>query len=89
MIDKVFPQIETNYKLTEVTDYAKDMTAYQINDMEGFPFTTENKKIEGNEDGIATKDLKNDVTKLHQQFFPDLSYSVSDNVKKADEILKK
>lgn len=89
LIDKVFPQIETNYKLTEVTDYAKDMTAYQINDMEGFPFATENKKIEGNEDGIATKDLKNDVTKLHQQFFPDLSYSVSDNVKKADEILKK
>lgn len=89
LIDKVFPQIETNYKLTEVTDYAKDMTAYQINDMEGFPFTIENKKIEGNEDGIATKDLKNDVTKLHQQFFPDLSYSASDNVKKADEILKK
>lgn len=85
LIDVTFPKIETNFTLAEMLEYGKDFAKYQFGEMKGFPYTVADTKVEGNEDAIVPGDFKNDVVKVHQDFFPDLSYEVSENVKDAAE----
>lgn len=91
LIDKVFPEVETNFKLSETLDYAKDIASYKVDEMKGFPFTVKSEKAKDKEEAekMIPTDFQGDVKKLHEEFFPDLTYTVSDNVKEADEILSK
>lgn len=88
IIDETFPKIETNFELTEVLAYGKDLAKYKLNEMKGFPYTVSDKTVEGNADAIVPGDFKNDVVKVHQDFFPDFSYEASENVKEASEVFK-
>lgn len=89
VMDKVFPEVETNFELTELLDYAKDLGAYKIGAMEGFPFSVSPKPHASIKDAIVPADFKGDVLRLHQQLFPDRTYELSDNVAKAAEALSK
>ena len=37
IIDQVFPQISTNFTLTEMISYAADLTEYKVGETMGFP----------------------------------------------------
>lgn len=88
IIDKVFPEIETNFELKELVTYTPDFNSYKVNEMKGFPFQISEKKASEIEDAVLPSDFKGDVLKLHQMFFPDMDYSPTKNVEKAAEILK-
>lgn len=89
IMDKVFPKLETNFKLTELLNYAKDLSSYKIAGMEGFPYSVSDKPYDGVKDAVVPADFKGDVLRLHQQFFPELSYEPSEEVVKAGEKLSR
>lgn len=88
LVDKVFPQVQTNFELTEILGYAKDIKAYKINDMVGFPFTVAPEGAPEIAESILSADLEDDVIQFHQQFFPDMDYEPTENVEEAAQALK-
>ena len=38
IIDKVFPEVSTNFTMTEILEYAKDAFDYELGETTGFPF---------------------------------------------------
>ena len=88
IIDKVFPEIETNFTHTEIVDYATDITAYKVDAMQGFPYNVSDKTVADMEDAVLASDFKADVEKLHKTFFPDLEYTMTENVGKTAEVIE-
>ena len=68
IIDRVFDKVETNFTLTEIVAYAKDIKKYVIGGSQGFPFnlTTEDTDV-GN--AVIALDLAEDVQQLHEFLF--------------------
>lgn len=87
IIDKVFPEIETNFTHTEIVDYATDITAYKVDAMQGFPYNVSDKAVADMEDAVLASDFKADVEKLHKIFFPDLDYTMTENVGKTADVI--
>lgn len=91
IMDQIFPQTETNFKLDEALKYSKDAGAYKVSAMQSFP--AEIKPQERKEDGdyeekVICKDYLKDVSALHQSLFGEENYQTPNSVKEIAEILK-
>lgn len=87
IIDKVFPMIETNFTLTEIMAYAKDIAKYQLGETVGFPFEVDTMDYGNSGNCVIPIALKNNVVQLHTYFFPELEYTPSSKVEGiSDEI---
>lgn len=92
IMDKVFPQVETNFKFNEAANYGKDIALYKFKSMQSFPLEVKPQTREGGKDGdyaeiVECADYENDVMKLHESLFKEVKYEVSDQVKKIAELL--
>ena len=56
--------------------------------MQGFPYNVSDKAAVGMEDAVLAADFKADVEKLHKTFFPDLDYTMTENVEKTAEVIE-
>lgn len=74
IIDKVFPMVETNFTLSEILAYAKDVTKYWFGETTGFPFEKDTMSYEDAGDSVIPWTLVSNVKELHQLLFPELSY---------------
>lgn len=77
IIDKVFPMVETNFTLSEILAYAKDIAKYWFGETTGFPFEKTTMLYEDAGDSVIPDTLASNVRKLHQILFPELSYTPS------------
>lgn len=77
IIDKVFPMVETNFTLTEILAYAKDITKYWFGETTGFPFEKDTMNFENAGDSVIPWTLLSNVKELHQLLFPEMSYTPS------------
>lgn len=77
IIDKVFPMVETNFTLSEILAYAKDIAKYWFGETTGFPFEKSTMRYENAGDSVIPQSLVSNVRKLHQLLFPELSYTPS------------
>lgn len=80
IIDKLFPQISTNFSMTEVLSYAKDVTKYKISDTTGFPFEKGSGTIPGRGSCIFPITLKKNVSLLHKYMYGTEDYQPSSKV---------
>lgn len=76
IIDKVFDKVKTNFSLTEVIAYAKDVKEYKFGETQGFPYKKTTAQLDVGDSIIAT-DLASDVKKLHQFLFGQNDYTPS------------
>ena len=76
IIDKVFDKVKTNFSLTEVIAYAKDVKEYKFGETQGFPYEKTTAQLDVGDSIIAT-DLASDVKKLHQFLFGQNDYTPS------------
>lgn len=77
IIDKVFPQISTNFTLTETLAYAKDAFDYRLTQMDGFPFEKSTATLSGIGSAVLPESLLSNVVQLHTFFFGEDGYSPS------------
>ena len=92
IMDKVFPEVETNFELSEAADYGKDIASYQFVGTQVFPATIKPQSKDGGKEGdyaelVECADYENDVIRLHQSLFEGIEYEPSDRVKESAEIL--
>ena len=80
IIDVVFPKIATNFTLTDVLKYAKDITKYQIGESSGFPFDKGDGKVSGKGSCVYPITLESNVQKLHEFLYDKVEYQPSDKV---------
>lgn len=77
IIDKVFPMVETNFTMTEILMYAKDVTKYYFGETSGFPYDVSTMVYGAAGDCVIPVTLLSNVKQLHTELFPDMSYSPS------------
>lgn len=77
IIDKTFPEVATNFTMTEVLAYAKDAFDYKLTETTGFPFNTSFATLSGAGSVVVPDSLAADVTQLHQFLFGKDSYTPS------------
>lgn len=77
IIDRVFPEIATNFTLSEILEYAKDVMKYKLTETTGFPFekTTDNFSDAGSV--VIPTTLESNVIQLHQFLFGSDGYTPS------------
>ena len=80
IIDKVFPKVATNFTLTEILAYAKDVFDYKLTEMSGFPFDKTTATLSGVGSSVIPDDLEDNVIQLHKFFFDKDTYSPSSTV---------
>lgn len=80
IIDKVFPEIQTNFTLKEILSYSKDAMKYQLGETTGFPFDKEAQTLSGVGSVVLPMTLESNVTQLHQYFFGEDGYTPSSTV---------
>ena len=80
IIDSVFPQISTNFTLTEMIGYAKDLTKYKLGDSIGFPSENTTDMLNNVGSVVIPNTLSSNVTEVHQFLFGSDGYSVSSTV---------
>lgn len=84
IIDEVFPMVETNFTMTEIIMYAKDIAKFQIGQTDGFPFEKDTMSYGSAGDSVIALTLEYNVIQLHQFLFPDLEYTPSETVMAID-----
>lgn len=80
IIDSVFPQISTNFTLTEMISYAKDLTKYSFEDSIGFPSENTTDMLNKVGSVVIPKTLSSNVMEVHQFLFGNDGYEVSGTV---------
>ncbi len=80
IIDKVFPNIATNFSFLDVLKYAKDLTKYKIIESSGFPFKKGDGSIPGKGSCVYAITLESNVQKLHEFLYGTLGYQPSNQV---------
>ena len=80
MIDTVFPQVGTNFTLTDVLKYATSLTKYQITESAGFPFKKGDGNVSGKGSCVYPITLESNVTKLHEFLYDTVDYQPSEKV---------
>ena len=80
IIDSVFPQISTNFTLTEMIGYAKNLTKYKLGDSIGFPYENTTDMLNNVGSVVIPNTLSSNVTEVHQFLFGSDGYSVSSTV---------
>ena len=92
----VFPNVLTSFDLNEILALVKDVKRYQITESAGFPFDADvaGKTLYtidniGKASCIVPLDLKDNVTVLHRFLFDDADYTVSDDVQRYSDEIKR
>lgn len=87
IIDKVFPQISTNFTPNELMGIAANALNYKIGEMSGFPFEQQpTDKVKGLIGSyVAAIGHANNVTELHNYLFGEGDYVPSEKVQEVDE----
>ena len=80
IIDSVFSQISTNFTLTEMIGYAKNLTKYKLGDSIGFPYENKTDMLNNVGSVVIPNTLSSNVTEVHQFLFGSDGYSVSSTV---------
>lgn len=89
IIDKVFPKVKTNFSLTEILAYAKDVKKYQFGDTMGFPVDKDTMSVDGEGDSVIPVTLESNVVELHQYLFGgEEAYEPTSTVKKISEMIE-
>ncbi len=91
IIDKVFPEVATNFTMAEILDYAKDAFDYRLGETTGFPFDKTTDELVDVGSVVIPVTLESNVEMLHKFFYGDSdSYSVSSTVSAiSDKIVAK
>lgn len=77
IIDKVFSKVETNFTLTEILAYAKDVQKYKLADTIGFPEVKDTMDYEDAGNVVVPSTLESNVRTLHQYLFGEDGYTPS------------
>ena len=84
IIDKVFPQISTNFTLTEMVSYAADFSSYKLGDSMGFPADNTTDMLNEVGSVVIPDTLTSNVMQVHQFLFGNDGYTVSSTVQGID-----
>lgn len=85
IIDKVFPQVATNFTLSDILYYARAYTEYQLTGNMGFPQDKSTDTISGLGSIVIPEDLASNVSALHQFLYGVNDYSPSSKVNSISE----
>lgn len=85
IIDKVFPQVATNFTLSDILYYAQAYTEYQLSGNMGFPQDKSTDTISGLGSIVIPEDLTSNVSALHQFLYGVNDYSPSSKVNSISE----
>lgn len=69
IIDRVFPEVSTNFTLAEILDYAIDAFEYRLGETVGFPFDKTTDKLANIGDSVIPVTLETNVEQLHEFLF--------------------
>ena len=90
VINQVFGDIQTSFSNAELVAMAAQMFNYKITDSTGFPFSKTTRIVSKKKgDVVIPCDLSVNVSLLHQYLFEDEEYTVSDTVKKNNDLIIK
>lgn len=80
IIDVVFPNIATNFTLTDILQYAKKLTKYSIIDSSGFPFDKGDGMVSKRGSCVYAITLESNVQKLHAFLYETENYQPTTKV---------
>lgn len=80
IIDKVFPQVSTNFTISEMIAYAKDIAKYKLGDSMGFPDNNSFDMLDVVGSVVIPETLTSNVEDVHKFLFGDDGYSISSNI---------
>ena len=80
IIDKVFPQVSTNFTITEMIAYAKDIAKYKLGDSMGFPDNNSFDMLDVVGSVVIPETLTSNVENVHKFLFGDDGYTISSNI---------
>ena len=80
IIDKVFPQVSTNFTITEMLAYAKDIAKYKLGDSMGFPDNNSFDMLDVVGSVVIPETLTSNVEDVHKFLFGDDGYTISSNI---------
>lgn len=84
IIDSVFPQISTNFTLTEMIGYAKDFKEYTIGEQMGFPDNNRTAMINVVGSIVVPTTLSSNVLDVHRFLFGEDGYTVSSTISRIE-----
>ena len=81
IVDLVFPQVKTNFKLREVLSYTTKISHYAVSETMGFPVAVSGANFEGIGSCVMADNFASDVLTVHQFLFgQDTEYTPSEKV---------
>ena len=80
IIEKVFPQVSTNFTITEMIAYAKDIAKYKLGDSMGFPDNNSFDMLDVVGSVVIPETLTSNVEDVHKFLFGDDGYTISSNI---------
>lgn len=75
IINKVFPQVSTNFTLNDMIKLAAGALNYELKETTGFPMETANGRIEGLGSVVIPVGLEENVKELHDFLYADQMYN--------------
>ena len=80
IIDELFPQISTNFTMSEILGYAKSFAKYKISETTGFPIEKGSGTLPGRGSCVFPITLKKNVSLLHEFLYGTEDYQPSSKV---------
>lgn len=80
IIDSVFPQVSTNFTMTEMIGYAKDLAKYKLGESLGFPATNTTDMLKEVGSVVIPDTLSSNVLEVHRFLFGEDGYQISATV---------
>ena len=80
IIDKVFPQVSTNFTISEMIAYAKDIAKYKLGESMGFPDNNSFDMLDVVGSVVIPETLASNVEDVHKFLFGDDGYTISSNI---------
>lgn len=80
IIDKVFPQVSTNFTIAKMIAYAKDIAKYKLGDSMGFPDNNSFDMLDVVGSVVIPETLTSNVEDVHKFLFGDDGYTISSNI---------
>ena len=84
IIDSVFPQISTNFTLTEMLAYAADFQKYKMGDSLGFPSENTSAMLSDVGSVVIPNTLSSNLKEVHFFLFSEESYTASSRVQEIE-----
>ena len=84
IIDSVFPQISTNFTLTEMLAYAADFQKYKMGDSLGFPSENTSSMLSDVGSVVIPNTLSSNLKEVHFFLFSEESYTASSRVQEIE-----